>query len=303
MAGVLATLHCGVSRVRLCWGKKLTAEANILAYKRCLPAGGNPGPHDGGLFVLPHRLDGILRPAKKPCKELPHECPLPISPVDHPETSHHWHPGRRCAGAQFLSLLRLCWRRLLAVLNAWNLWPFAGRRLKSPTMPMCAVALPLSLRRSVAMFSAVFWSMITTKYARVRCWCALMTNIYRGPRIAGAGQSRRPTRHPGQQRPGTCRAQRRPAGTGTPASPMARAPITSVPSRHDPGQCSGTPGGRSRHATLTRPARPLPRQRRNCVRQTPSGEIARQDVRTVDVGRDGLKGPKWMLHMRNCSWR
>jgi multidrug resistance efflux pump len=205
-------------------------------------------------------------------------------PADHPEVSHHWHPPA-LRWRTILVIVALVLAALLAVLNAWNLWPFAGGVEVTDNAYVrgrSAVIAP--------QVSGYVAAVLVHDYDQVRAGQVLVRiddNIYRA-RVSQA-QANLAAQLAALANSDQAHASRSAALQGQGAGIAnaraqllrAQADMARVNALEHQGAISIREADQTR-ATLAQ-AEALLRQ------ANANNEIARQDVRTVDVGRDGLK--------------
>ena len=205
-------------------------------------------------------------------------------PAEHPETSRHWHPPALRWRA-ILVIVALALAALLAVLNAWNLWPFAGGVEVTDNAYVrgrSAVIAP--------QVSGYVAAVLVHDYDQVRAGQILVRiddNIYRA-RVSQAqanlaAQLATLANSDQAHAARSAALQGQVAGIANARAQLlrAQADMARVNALEHQGAISVREADQTR-ATLAQ-AEALLRQ------ANANDEIARQDVRTVDVGRDGLK--------------
>jgi multidrug resistance efflux pump len=205
-------------------------------------------------------------------------------PVDHPEASHQWHPPA-LRWRTILVIVVLLLAAVLAVLDAWNLWPFAGGVEVTDNAYVrgrSAVIAP--------QVSGYVAAVLVHDYDQVRAGQVLVRiddNIYRA-RVSQAqanlaAQLATLANSDQAHAARSAALQGQGAGIANARAQLlrAQADMARVNALENQGAISKREADQTR-ATLAQ-AEALLRQ------ANANGEIARQDVRTVDVGRDGLK--------------
>ncbi|HEX4271461.1 MAG TPA: HlyD family secretion protein, partial [Rhizomicrobium sp.] len=193
-----------------------------------------------------------------------------VQPADHPEISHHWHPPP-LRWRVILIVAGLTLAAVLAVLDAWDLWPFANR------IEITDNAYVRGRTTVIApQVSGYVVAVLVSDYARVKAGQVLVRiddSTYRArveqarANLAAAQSSLANNR------------QARASGTASLSSQdaslaRARADMMRVEELVKDGSVSV----RERDQTRAALAQALAQS-----------EIARQNIRTIDVGRGGLE--------------
>ena len=193
-----------------------------------------------------------------------------VQPADHPEISHHWHPPP-LRWRVILVVAGLTLAAVLAVLDAWDLWPFANR------IEITDNAYVRGRTTVIApQVSGYVVAVLVSDYARVRAGQVLVRiddSTYRArveqarANLAAAQSSLANNR------------QARASGTASLSSQdasLARAKADMM--RVEELVKDGSVSVRERDQT-----------RAALAQAQAQSEIARQNIRTIDVGRGGLE--------------
>jgi len=205
-------------------------------------------------------------------------------PIDHPEASHRWHPPA-LRWRTILVIVALVLAAMLAVLNAWSLWPFAGGVEVTDNAYVRGRSTVIAPQ-----VSGYVAAVLVHDYDQVRAGQVLVRiddNIYRARvsqaqanlAVQLAALANSDQAHAAR----TAALQGQGAGIANARAQLlrAQADMARVNALESQGAISKREADQTR-ATLAQ-ADALLRQ------ANANNEIARQDVRTVDVGRDGLK--------------